>query len=163
MQKIFVISDLHFSHLNMALRRGFDNIEDHDNHIVEKWNSVVNSKDTVWILGDITMEKSEPYHLIDKLMGFKNVILGNHDRPQHISKLLNHVNKVCSSWTKSGNILTHIPIHTRELESRYRKNIHGHLHEHNIKDESLDVFDNRYFNVSCEQLDYTPIELNTIN
>ena len=56
MQKIFVISDLHFSHLNMALRRGFDNIEDHDNHIVEKWNSVVNSKDTVWILGDITME-----------------------------------------------------------------------------------------------------------
>ena len=181
MGRIFVISDLHFSHKNMALKRGFNSIEEHDNYIIERWNSVVNKKDTVWILGDITMEKSGPYHLLDKLKGFKKVVLGNHDEPQHVTALLKHVNKVCSCFEVRGKgvMLTHIPIHPQELQYRFRKNIHGHLHENKVMktiEQEIDskvndlmfetftteVEDERYVNVSCECVDYTPVCIDTL-
>lgn len=160
MSKVFIISDLHFSHLNMAKRRGFDSIEEHDNFIIERWNQTVKTKDVVWILGDITMEKSGPYKLLDRLNGIKKVVLGNHDKPQHVPELLKHVNHVCSTFTKKQFIFTHIPIHTNELDYRFKKNIHGHLHSNLVKTNN--EIDDRYINVSCECIDFTPVELNTI-
>tara|TARA_R110000737_G_scaffold346575_1_gene376534 strand:- start:88 stop:603 length:516 start_codon:yes stop_codon:yes gene_type:complete len=169
MGKIFIISDLHFGHTNMALKRGFVSAEEHDNYIIEKWNAVVTKKDTVWILGDITMEKAK-YEILDRLKGLKNVVLGNHDLPQHVPKMLEHVNKVCSSFTKKNIIFTHIPIHLQEI-CRFRKNVHGHLHENRVmkviqSDFEMrgteEVKDDRYVNVSCECVYYTPIELNTL-
>lgn len=168
MSRIFVISDLHFGHKNMAVKRGFETVEEHDEHIIAKWNSVVNKKDTVWILGDITMEKAN-FGILDRLQGIKNVILGNHDMPQHVPKMLEHVNKVCSTWSKKNVILTHIPIHPRELQFRFRKNIHGHLHEHKVMHTNLntgepsEIFeDERFVNVSCECVDFTPVPLNDL-
>ena len=138
----------------MAIRRGFKTIEAHDNHIIESWNSVVNKKDTVWVLGDLTMERSQPYKLLDELKGIKNVVLGNHDKPQHIQEMLKYINKVCGSFKYKDCILTHIPIHEREMK-RYRLNVHGHLHSNGIGDA-------RYVNVSCEQIDYKPVLLNKV-
>ena len=86
------------------------------------------------------------------LKGIKKVILGNHDFPQHVPELLKYVNSVCSSYKEKNCILTHIPIHPFEM-NRYRKNIHGHVHENTIDDD-------RYVNVSCEVIDYTPQLLN---
>lgn len=42
MHRKFVISDLHLGHTNMALHRGFTSVEEHDDYIISKWNSVVN-------------------------------------------------------------------------------------------------------------------------
>jgi calcineurin-like phosphoesterase family protein len=128
--------------------RGFDNIEEHDNTIIDNWNSVVTKRDTVWILGDIAMNKKH-YPLLDKLKGTKNVVLGNHDLPKYTRDLLNHVNHVCAGWKKKDYIFTHIPIHPNQFY-RFTGNIHGHTHEKNIDDY-------RYINVSCEQVDYTPV------
>ena len=154
MGQVHVISDLHFSHKNMAIHRGFKDEVEHDNYIIEKWNSVVLKRDTVWILGDITMEKTSPYNLLDKLNGFKKVVLGNHDKPQHVQELLKHVNCVCGMITYKGFIMSHCPIHEREL-GRFGINLHGHVHE-----KSLD--DSRYINVSCEVVDYTPLNLDEL-
>lgn len=148
------ISDLHFGHKNMAERRGFKNVEEHDKYIITQWNSVVNKRDTVWILGDITMQKSSNYYLLNELNGIKKIVLGNHDQPQHIPNLLKYVNKVCgikslSHKNYSKVFLTHCPIHLSELEYRVKYNIHGHVHENSIND-------NRYINVSCEVIDYKP-------
>tara|TARA_R110000796_G_scaffold126793_5_gene241787 strand:+ start:1946 stop:2416 length:471 start_codon:yes stop_codon:yes gene_type:complete len=154
----------------MAVGRGFATAEEHDEHIIENWNKVVNKKDTVWILGDITMEKAK-YEILDRLKGLKNVVLGNHDMPQHVPKMLEHVNKVCSTFTKKGIIFTHIPIHPREFAFRYKTNIHGHLHSHIVTKTVASEFelrgteevpDDRYINVSCEQVNFTPILLNTL-
>ena len=41
MGKVFVISDLHLSHKNMAIKRGFKDETEHDNFIIEQWNKVV--------------------------------------------------------------------------------------------------------------------------
>jgi calcineurin-like phosphoesterase family protein len=152
MHRKFVISDPHLGHTNMALRRGFNSAEEHDNYIISKWNGVVKKNDTVYILGDIAMENSRYYYKLALLNGIKKTILGNHESPQHILELLKYVNSVCSSYTEKNCILTHIPIHPIEM-SRYRKNIHGHVHENTIDD-------NRYVNVSCEVIDYTPQLLN---
>lgn len=155
MGKVFVISDLHLSHFNMATKRGFNCSLSHDANIVEKWNKVVGKKDTVWILGDISMEKTSPYELLNHLNGYKKVVLGNHDKPQHTKKMLEYVNSVAGMVKLKGNILlTHCPIHPLEF-FRFKLNIHGHVHENTLLDK-------RYFNASAEALDYTPIEISTI-
>lgn len=158
--KIYVISDTHFGHRNMALHRGFNSVEEHDNYIVEKWNSLVRKGDTVVILGDITMEKAN-YEILNKLNGHKKVIQGNHDQGNHTRKLLEYVNSVQSSFKIKGCILTHIPIHTMEME-RYKKCIHGHLHSKYVKRFFGLIRDKRYVNVSCEATGYTPVELNKL-
>lgn len=153
-----MISDLHLQHSNMAIKRGFKDSEEHDNFLIEQWNKVVNKRDTVWILGDLSMEQSSPYVLLNQLKGTKNVVLGNHDMPQHIPELLKYVNKVCGMFKYKQTFFTHCPIHESELDYRVQLNIHGHLHEKNVMtvyQEEL-IKDTRYINVSCEQNNYTP-------
>jgi len=150
------IADLHLSHENMAKRRGFSTIEEHDEHIIEKWNSVVHKRDITYILGDITMEKSAPYHLLDRLNGQKYVVLGNHDRIGHVHELLKYVKSVAGMMSYKGIILTHCPIHPMELKHRFNKNIHGHIHDSIVTKTIFNIPDKRYFCVSCERIDYTP-------
>lgn len=145
-----LISDLHFGHLNMAIKRGFSSIEEHDKHVISKWNETVRSpKDLTFILGDVTMERSKDYSKLDLLMGRKIVVIGNHDRHQDIRELLNHVENVAGVIDYKGFFLTHIPMHESEILSKHRGNIHGHNHDNRINDK-------RYINVSCELLDYAP-------
>ena len=138
----------------MAIKRGFKNYEEHDEHIVKTWNSIVSKKDVTYILGDVTFEKSKPYEILNRLNGIKKVILGNHDEPQHVPELLKYVNNVCAlkylKHKEFGNIiLSHAPIHPCELEYRFNINIHGHVHENTLPDK-------RYINVSAEVIDYKP-------
>ncbi len=148
MSRVFAISDPHLGHNNMAIKRGFASYVEHDLFIRSQWNKVVTKKDTVWILGDITMEKSIHYPLLNELNGIKKVVLGNHDRPTHVPELLKYVNSVCGMASHKGFILTHAPIHESEL-GRFGRNIHGHVHENSLEDK-------RYINVSCEAVNFTP-------
>lgn len=146
-------SDPHFHHRNMAIKRGFKDEFEMNEHIISEWNKIVKKKDSTYILGDITMEKNN-YGILDRLNGYKKVIAGNHDKPQHLRSLLEHVNSVQSMKyikdPKYGNIiLTHAPIHPSELEFRWPINIHGHVHENTLEDK-------RYWNVSAEVIDYKP-------
>jgi calcineurin-like phosphoesterase family protein len=148
MSKVFFISDLHLSHNNMAKLRGFESIDEHDNHIVTEWNKVVSKRDIVWLLGDITMEKRTPYPILEKLNGFIRVVAGNHDRPQDMHELLKYVQSVSGMVNYKGFALTHCPIHESEID-RFRGNIHGHVHADTLPDH-------RYINVSAENIDYIP-------
>ena len=158
MARVFFIADLHLSHTNMALHRGFATVEEHDEYIIAKWNSVVSKRDVTYILGDVTMEKSAPYPLLDRLNGVKHVVLGNHDRRQDVKKLLEHVDSVAGMVQYKGIMLTHCPIHPMELDYRFNKNIHGHIHEKQVMKmlDGWEEIDERYICVSCERVDYTP-------
>lgn len=147
------ISDFHFGHKNMAHHRKFQDEFYQDEFIIDQWNKIVRSpKDLTFILGDITMEKSSYYYQLDRLMGRKIVVLGNHDRHQDIREMLNYVENVAGMIEYKGFILTHCPIHESELLDKYRGNIHGHIHDNIIPNK-------RYFNVSCEQVNYKPITI----
>lgn len=153
------IADLHLSHKNMAVYRGFTSVEEHDEYIISKWNSVVGKRDTTYVLGDITMEKRTNYELLSQLNGTIIVVGGNHDQRQHTKSMLEYVNGfagVIKYSNKKGfkAWLTHIPVHTNELD-RCPYNIHGHIHKANVK-TWYGMKDKRYICVSCEQVDYTP-------
>lgn len=154
MSRVFLISDLHFGHKNMALKRGFKDEVEHDEHIIKMWNSVVTKRDIVYLLGDVTMEKSQPYEKLGRLRGVIRVVGGNHDKPGHTKKLLEYVESVSGMVEYKGYILTHCPIHESEIDW-FRANIHGHVHEKSLPDE-------RYINVSCEAVNYTPVEFSQI-
>ena len=154
MATVRFIADLHLGHVNMALHRGFASIEEHDEHVIAKFNSVVHKRDVTYILGDVTMERADSYVLLDRLKGIKHVVLGNHDRRQDVKKLLDHVESVAGMIQYKGVMLTHCPIHPMELDYRFNKNIHGHIHEKVVMLNGSP--DPKYICVSCENVNYTP-------
>lgn len=81
----FLTSDLHFGHrniLHIGKGRPFKTIEEHDQALIDNWNSVVTSGDLVYVLGDFSIETNvdEIRKPLSKLNGQKILILGNHDR-----------------------------------------------------------------------------------
>lgn len=150
MARVYLASDPHLGHVNMAKKRGFEDINEHDEYIINRWNETVNKNDKIYLLGDITMETAKHYPLLKRLKGNIVVVGGNHDKPGHVKELLKYVSGVAGAIKYKGFILTHIPIHPRELDlGRFKGNIHGHVHEDEIAD-------NRYVCVSMECTDYKP-------
>ena len=163
MSVVRFISDLHFGHEKIAThKRKFKTVEEHDAYIIKQWNKVVHKKDTTYILGDVTMEKKK-YKFLDQLKGRKIVILGNHDMRQHVTELQKHVQGVAGmvKYKVKGYptvFLSHSPLHPREIGYRVKYNIHGHSHLYNVMKGKWfwERKDERYINVCCEQIDYTP-------
>jgi len=44
MSVVRFIADLHLGHENMAKKRGFSSAEEHDEHVIKMWNSVVHKR-----------------------------------------------------------------------------------------------------------------------
>lgn len=167
----FFISDLHLGHRNIINFKDeangnpdqhirvkddgtpFESVEEMTEYQVAKWNSVVNPKDRVYIIGDIVFPK-DSWNVIHRLNGEKYGILGNHDR--HQDMFAEHLTKVHGTLDMSGAVLTHVPVHEQQLEFRWKVNIHGHLHQNLVLDK-WGKPDYRYINVSVEQCDFTPI------
>jgi len=148
--KTFFIGCLHFGDRNMAHYRGFQDGFHHDEHLIEQWNYVVtNKKDIVYILGDVTMEKSFWYYQLGRLNGIKHVILGNHDRRQDVPELLKYVQTVGGAVDWKGYLLTHVPIHPNEAVF-YKANIHAHIHHVNKLEDV--VVSNRYTDEGATQV-----------
>lgn len=82
MNKTFFIADLHFGHVNALSfdNRPYGNIKEHDEALINNWNSVVGVDDTVWILGDISWySASKTTEILKQLNGKKCLCKGNHD------------------------------------------------------------------------------------
>lgn len=153
MSNVYVISDLHFGHKNIHLFRselGVANEEEHNELIIDRWNSVIRKRDTVWVLGDACFS-IDRLPLFNKMNGNKHIVLGNHD--VDAVYFLPYFNRVTGFAKYKGAWLSHAPIHPDEL--RGKLNIHGHTH-------NVIINDNRYINVCCEQLKYTPTNLNEL-
>jgi calcineurin-like phosphoesterase family protein len=166
MSNIFFISDTHFSHENawrtfkledgVTPLRPFTSTEEMDETMIERWNSVVRDKDTIYHLGDVAISR-KALPLVKRLKGRKILIKGNHD----IFKLYEYVDQcdfadVRAYWKVDTFLLAHIPVHPDSL-GRWGYQVHGHLHANRVLKEG--EIDPRYFNVSVEQLNYTPISL----
>ena len=147
-------ADLHFGHDKLAVHRGFKNAEEQDRYIIDTWNAHINKRDTVWILGDVAMGNPDNIDRLSELNGTLKLVLGNHDN-RNMERYMRHVSQIYGAFSMRECILTHIPVHPTQLDSRYRYNIHGHLHTES-------VWDPRYFCVSAEQNAYVPIPLQYI-
>ena len=172
MQKIFITSDQHFGHKKIiefeSKHRPFKTIEEHDEELIKRWNAKVGKKDTVWHLGDFCFSEKS-LEIAGRLNGIKKLVLGNHDMLA-THKYLKYFNKVYGAVSYKNYILTHMPVHPNQ-KYRYKCNIHGHMHSKNVMIKSytdysigqhIELPDPFYINVSVEQHDLAPIEINKI-
>lgn len=168
MSQVKFIGCLHFGHESIARYRGFKNAYEHDEYLIQQYNKIVHKKDLVYLLGDITMEKSNDYYQLDRLNGRKVVVLGNHDMWQHVPILLKYVDGVAGMIDYKGFALTHAPIHVSEI-GQYRGNIHAHIHHQNkladfdvnriyndIENNPVINTKNKYFCVDSHLINYQP-------
>jgi calcineurin-like phosphoesterase family protein len=162
----FFISDTHFGHENIIRFtddkgnriRPFDSLSHMHEHMIQKWNSVVRQGDRVYVLGDVVINKALGFPVLPRLNGKKILVAGNHD-PFDTLDYLEHFEKIYGVRVMKGAVFTHVPIHPHSLNDRsWKVNVHGHLHNNVVKLDNGHP-DPRYINVSCEQLDYTPLAL----
>ncbi len=153
---VFLISDTHFGHYNIIkyCNRPFISSEEMDETLIENWNKVVSKEDKVYHLGDVGFKSFlRMEELFNNLNGTKILIKGNHDNFK-LSQYAKLFKDVRGSHQLGGCLLTHIPIHPDSL-SRWKANIHGHVHNDTLEDK-------RYVNISVENINYTPISLEQI-
>lgn len=179
MKNVFFCSDHHFGHANILnfknwdgsmLRPGFKDIEHMHEVLIERHNSVVGSNDRVYFLGDVALS-GKYLHILNRMNGKKVLIKGNHDK-EPLSKYQEYFDDVRAYHQFDGFILSHIPIHPQSL-GRWGTNVHGHLHSNNVMQEDPPIgdeyevkpvgeIDHRYFCVCVEQINYTPISLDSL-
>ena len=58
---VWFTSDLHLGHNKPFLYepRGFKNIQEHDNAIIENWNKIIRPNDKVYVLGDLMLNDND--------------------------------------------------------------------------------------------------------
>ena len=171
MTTTFLVSDTHFGHVNIckftrddgSKLRPWDDPNEMDEEMVRRWNSVVKPKDRVYHLGDVVINR-KALSILPRLHGRKVLIKGNHD----IFDLKDYTpffDDIRGYHVVNGMMLSHIPIHTESL-GRFGTNIHGHLHYRRVmttNEFGSAIVDPRYYNVSVECIDYTPISLEEMN
>jgi len=147
---------LHFGHRNIiriGKGRPFDSIQEHDEALIENWNSVVKPGDIVYVLGDFSIETTidEIRKPLSRLQGSKHLILGNHDRKKIHNQLraenlwqsvreYSSIKFNAADGTKVFARLMHFPI--LEFDGAFKnyrckeKYIHcyGHIHNANNYD-----------------------------
>jgi len=159
--KTFLISDTHFGHANILTFKNengspvrlFASLEDMNETMIDNWNKTVGKEDKVYHLGDVLFTKRWLDLILPRLNGNKVLIKGNHDTLK-LSQYQQYFKDVRAYWILDKFVLSHIPIHPESL-SRWKANIHGHLHGNSLKDS-------RYKNVSVEVINYTPVDFEEI-
>jgi len=127
--------------------------------ILSNCRRLIKKEDIVYLLGDIAASK-EGLSLARGIKGRKRIVWGNHDLLPLSLYNVYFPGAEFRMWYKFGDVvLTHVPVHTQELEydgpfpPRY--NIHGHVHKFTVEDD-------RYFNASVDVNNWGPVKLNDI-
>ena len=180
-RNIWVTSDSHFRHSNILkftdgntgeLIRGnrFADVDAMDEHMIERWNSVVKQGDIVYHLGDVVIANNqEDKEWFKKnwprLNGSKRLIVGNHDDIKFLSGggFFAKVG-MWRMFPEFGLLFSHVLLHESSLLRYVDKtatwpdgcetllNVHGHIHQ-NPSPEGP------YRNVCVEHTDYTPVNI----
>lgn len=150
----YFIADLHIGDKNVMLyeHRPFETAEKMREQIIKNWNEKVNDEDEVYLLGDIG-----DISILNELKGNIIIVTGNHDNADLIKNNCPNI-EVNTHPIMVGYLwLSHEPIGYMPPECPYL-NIHGHLHRFNygLLGRTWEE-GNRYFCVSVEQINYTPI------
>lgn len=182
-KRFFLTSDTHFFHTNiitLGSGRPFEDIESHDETIVNNWNATVSQDDVVVHLGDVVMgHRRESLRILARLNGYKVLIPGNHDYVSGLEKPKRrsewqpeygaYFDTILADTIQFGNLyLSHYPpaeISDHGEEDRYPHMrpplvdgawyLHGHTHQRNTHTElsngSLAI------NVGVDANNWTPV------
>ena len=169
---IYLTSDLHFCHNRKFLYepRGFNNVDDMNEKIIENWNNLINDEDDVYVLGDLMLnDDNKGKELFSQLNGKIHVVLGNHDTDNRIEfyKTFNNIVEIAQAIRIKLNgynfFLCHYPtITTNYTDDKKLKHrlicLYGHTHQ------KTNFFDgNPYiYHVGLDSHNNTPISIDDI-
>jgi len=163
----FVASDHHFYHERIlefcSEQRPFSCVDEMNEVIVERHNSLVKPNDHVWYFGDVVFGDAKSnlakrLEIIDRMNGIKHLLGGNHDKLRAAMSEYQKYFVSIEAYREFGHnkdICSHYPVHTHQVEKRYKFNVHGHMHDQLIllPDGEPDL---RYINVCLDNRDLYP-------
>jgi len=145
--KLFFTADLHFGHHNILCydSRPFLTIEEHDEVLIQNWNSVAPHDSKVFVLGDLFWSRNPDVNLgiLKRLNGRIILVKGNHEKwlkkltPQQISlkidKVVDYLEiKVQDPEADNGRsqhiVMCHYAFLTWNRALRGSWNLFGHSH-----------------------------------
>lgn len=163
----YYISDMHLGHKNVIKFDGrpFENIEEMNEILIERWNAKVKDEDDVWILGDFCYRSDkDPSFYLKRLKGKKHLVIGNHDKVTvksgSVLRYFESVERL--QHIKDGEhnvILCHFPLATWNAIRRGSFHVYGHIH--NDREEVFGFMKNqeRALNAGCMINNYEPVTL----
>lgn len=135
----YFTSDMHFSHKRIVefTNRGKETTqEDHDDWLIEVWNSTVKNEDKVFMLGDFSFSTTydKVANQVSKLKGQKFFVKGNHDHSEFMLRLKEE--RLIQEYYEYkeikllGNtaVLFHFPIASWHRQGYGSCHLHGHSH-----------------------------------
>ncbi len=135
----YYISDLHIGHTNVIRydNRPFENVEEMNKMLVRNWNSVINSTDEVYVLGDFAWKNALGVEVLKQLKGRKFLIKGNHDKiNEKMEKYFEWIKDYAVIYDKQTKVvLFHYPI--ANWDGQYRGSVHLYGHIHNTRDHYI--------------------------
>lgn len=166
--EIFFTSDTHFAHDREFIwkSRGFNSVQEMDDEIIKRWNSIVSPEDIVYHLGDVYLGNEENgLKCLDQLNGHFFFILGNHDNDKRISKLKRYgCTNLAMNFNYNGYrfFLSHYPCVTGSLQKKCLKdcvcNLYGHTHQKNNFFNDLPFM----YHVGMDSHNCTPVSIDEI-
>jgi calcineurin-like phosphoesterase family protein len=160
-------SDLHLGHANLLKNgyRPFKDIEDMDSTLINNWNKKVAPDDTVFCLGDLTLQ-TKPAVVKDyiySLNGFIILIKGNHDKwtkkwANNSDSKVNIFDYYEIKYNTQFYVLSHYPFQTWNKSHYGSIHLHGHCHGSLGKISAPNRLD---VGVDCHN--YAPINIFDIN
>ena len=179
MSRKFYISDWHSGHGNIIAfdNRPFRSVEQMNETLVQRWNSVVEPGDIVYVLGDMFWCNSNlAIPILQKLNGQKFLVKGNHDRCND-GRFTKQFVKVTEYLEVEDNgrkvVLCHYPIPCFKNHFYGWYHLYGHVHnsfEANMMEHTKYLMQELYghkclmFNVGAMMpwMNYTPRTLDQI-
>jgi len=122
---IWFTADLHLGHFNIIkyTKRPFKNIEEMDDTLIQNWNKYIDKHDIVIYLGDFCYKDLDPGKYLDQLNGHITFIKGNHDNPNSLDAVIDHLVLVMYNIPV---FCVHNPL---DFSNSYRLNLVGHVHD----------------------------------
>ena len=165
---MWIIADTHFGHENILkyedryTKLGVTSLDEHDNKLIERWNSKVDKDDLVIILGDFSFKKAKDTEiLLNQLNGDKVLIRGNHDifleDKRFNEKLFKGIYDYAEVKYKGQEIaLMHYPIQSFKHMDREMKPsvlLFGHIHSFK------EPIPKHSFNAGVDVNDFYPVNI----
>lgn len=153
-------ADWHIGHKNILQysKRPFATVEEHDEHLIQQQNELVQPGDNFYFLGDFALcDEERAIKFAKRLSGHKFIVFGNHDKRLRRSK------EFCSQfiWQKDLTqievegqkiILCHFAMKTWNQSHRGAWQLYGHSHGSLPDDPNSLSFD-----VGVDCWDYKPV------
>lgn len=169
---IWVTSDTHFNHFNIIKycqgSRSFQTVDEMNETLINRWNSVVQPNDEVIHCGDFFMGQIKDIApILSRLNGKITLIRGNHDSKPRIEEYKNFGIEIKDiqylSYKERFFIFCHFPIASKEFMEMVREDnsevivCYGHIHD-NAPSGLVDGT----FHVGVDTNNLTPVSLKEI-